>query len=69
MAERKKIICPRCDAVVAVVPEEGLRSTDLTCSNCGAELRAPGPIEEAAETVKALLRDAEEKIRDRLRSR
>ncbi len=72
MAERHKVICPRCDSVVAIVPKEGLKFTDLRCSNCGAALRAPGPMEQAtetaAETVKAVLRETEEKIEKTFRS-
>lgn len=52
MAERTRIICPHCDAVVATTPKDGLKMTDLVCSNCGAELRGPGAVEKAADAVK-----------------
>jgi DNA-directed RNA polymerase subunit M/transcription elongation factor TFIIS len=67
MAERLKIICPKCDNVIAVAPEAGLAEMDLVCSNCGAELRAPGPLEKTADKVKALLKDAEKKIEKKVR--
>jgi hypothetical protein len=69
MAEQYKIVCPRCDSVVAIAPKEGLKSTDLRCNNCGAALRAPGPIEQATETVKAVLQETKEQIEKTLRSR
>ena len=68
MAERLKIICPECDNVIAVAPEGGLTEMNLTCSNCGAELRAPGPLEKTADKVKALLKEAEKKIEGKVRS-
>ena len=68
MAEQHKIICPRCDSVVAIAPQSGLKSADLRCSNCGAALRAPEPIEQAKETVAALLQETKEKIEKILRS-
>jgi hypothetical protein len=58
-----------CDNVVAEAPESGLAETDLICSNCGAELRGPGPLEKAAETIKAVLKEAERRIEDTFRPR
>ena len=66
--KRLKIICPRCDNVIAVVPEAGLSEPDLACNNCGAELRGPGPLEKTADKIKALLKEAEKKIEGEVRS-
>ena len=68
MAERRKIICPNCDAVVAIVPESGLDDTNLRCSNCGTALRGSGPLERAADKAKDVVKDVEKKIEKKARS-
>ena len=68
MAERCKIICPNCDAVVAIVPESGLDDANLRCSNCGTALRGSDPIERAADKVKGVVKDVEKKIEKKVRS-
>ncbi len=48
--EDVKVVCPHCDALIATIPKDRPLKTDgLICSNCGAELRAPSPLERAAE--------------------
>jgi hypothetical protein len=59
-----KIICPKCANVIAVAPETGLAETDLVCGNCGAQLRGPGPLEEAVDKVKEVMKETEKKIQD-----
>jgi hypothetical protein len=61
MAEQMKLICPKCDNVIAFAPEAGLLEADLVCSNCGAQLRGSGPLEQTADKVKALLAKAGKK--------
>lgn len=68
MVERVKIICPHCDNVVAVAPEGGLPRPDLVCGNCGAELRGSGPLEQAADKIRDVVREAEKKIQDKTKS-
>jgi|APTNR8051073442_1049403.scaffolds.fasta_scaffold09170_6 transcription initiation factor IIE alpha subunit len=52
MEERLKICCSECDAVIATVPKDRSNMGDLTCPNCGAQLRQADLIEKAVETVK-----------------
>jgi hypothetical protein len=52
-----KIICPKCENVIAVAPETGLAETDLVCGNSGAQLRGPGPLEEAVDKVKEVMKE------------
>ena len=68
MAEPVKIICPKCENVIAVAPETGLAETDLVCGNCGAQLRGPGPLEETVDKVKDVVKETEKKIQDKIRS-
>lgn len=68
MAERVKIICPKCENVIAVAPEQGLPEPDLVCGNCGAQLRGSGPLEQAANKIKEAVKGAEEKIQDKVGS-
>jgi DNA-directed RNA polymerase subunit M/transcription elongation factor TFIIS len=68
MGERLKIICPKCGNVIAVAPEAGLIDSDLICSNCGAALQAPGPLEKAADKVESVLKEAQRKIERKVRS-
>lgn len=68
MAEGVKIICPKCDNVIAVAPRSGLPETDLVCGNCGARLRGSGPLEQAADKVKEAVKKTEKKIQDTLGS-
>ena len=68
VAEPMKIICPQCDNVIAVAPETGLPQTDLVCGNCGAQLRGPGPLEEAVDKVRDVVEETEKKIQDKIRS-
>lgn len=52
-SERKKIVCPNCDAVIATVPDgRTLNEDGLICSNCGAELRTPSTLERVVDKVK-----------------
>jgi len=69
MAERVKIVCPKCDYVIASAPEGGLTDANLICSNCGAEVRSPSPLEKAAEKARILLVETEKKLEDKVRSR
>lgn len=69
MPERVKIICPKCESIIAVAPESGLSETDLVCSNCGAHLRGSGPLEEAVEKIKEVVEDSEQEIQDEVRFR
>jgi len=64
--ERVKIICPNCDNVIAVAPDQGLPEPDLVCSNCGARLRGSGPLEQASDKLKEVVKEAEKKIQDRV---
>lgn len=62
-AEDIKVICPHCDALIATVPKDRPLKTDgLICSNCGAELRAPSPLEKAAEKARRAIEKAGESI-------
>lgn len=68
MVEDVKIICPNCDYIIAVAPEGRLPAPDLVCSNCGAEVRSSGPLEQAADKVREVVREAEKKLQDKARS-
>lgn len=67
--ERIKIICPKCDALIATVPKDRpLNPNGLICSNCGAELRTTSsPLEQAADTAKKSLKKVGDVVEDTLR--
>lgn len=55
-----KIVCPKCDALIATVPDgRSLNRDGLICSNCGAELRSSTQIERMTDKIKGALRRAE----------
>lgn len=52
MPTGRKIVCPRCDYVIALSPDDGREDAELICPNCGAKLRSPEVIEETIDTVR-----------------
>lgn len=49
----RKILCPRCDALIATVPEgRTLEGDGLICGNCGAELRTSSQLDRVADKVR-----------------
>ena len=67
-AERVKIICPKCDALIATVPKDRPLNPDgLICSNCGAELRTTSsPLEKVASKAKESLRKVGDVVEETL---
>jgi hypothetical protein len=67
-AESVKIICPKCDALIATVPKDRPLNPDgLICSNCGAELRTTSsPLEKAAHKAKESLKKIEDVFEETL---
>jgi DNA-directed RNA polymerase subunit M/transcription elongation factor TFIIS len=68
-AESVKIICPKCDALIATIPKDRPLNPDgLICSNCGAELRTtPSPLEQVADMAKESLKKVEDVVEETLR--
>jgi phage FluMu protein Com len=49
---RIELRCSKCDRVLGTLPEDGRLETDLVCPQCGATVKAPGPLERALGGVK-----------------
>jgi hypothetical protein len=67
--ESIKIICPNCDALIAMVPKDRPLNPDgLICSNCGAELRTTSsPLEKAAGAAKESFKKVGDVLEETLR--
>jgi hypothetical protein len=68
-AEQIKIICPNCDALIAMFPKDRPLNPDgLICGNCGAELRTTSsPLEKAAGLAKEGLKKVGDVVEETLR--